>query len=165
MKANTCALQRALLQALPSELEYDRRNGTFCGTVTVTNISPHDIAGPLTIVVTDLTPKAALTNADGHHGADPYIRVPLPAGSLLPGGSISVPVVFRKSALWRFAALRYRVKTYVGDFRPKTLHAANRGDSRTPETPTIPPIVTAEPEAPLTSASLPSRMVPGSAAL
>ncbi|HZT42236.1 MAG TPA: hypothetical protein VFA07_08600 [Chthonomonadaceae bacterium] len=119
MPTNTCAVHRALLQTETSPLSYDRKNGAFTGSITITNASGQAISGPLTVVVAGLRPLTVLENASGLHGRDPFLRVPLPGDNLLPGGSVTVPVTLRKRSFLALGAVRFQVKTHCGDFRPK----------------------------------------------
>lgn len=94
-----------------SELTYKRKTQTYVGTITVTNNSPHPIAGPLQIELQNLTAGVTLVNATGTHNGSPYITVT--RSRLLPGATARVPVRYRNPA---GVSIRYSVRVFSGTF-------------------------------------------------
>ena len=73
-----------------SGLVYNRQTGSFNCLVTITNSSAATINGPLVLVISNITSGVSLGNPAGQVSfAQPYVNVPVPAGGLLPGQSIS----------------------------------------------------------------------------
>ncbi len=71
-----------------SGLAYNRRTGTYNGTITISNNSSISISGPLVVAITGLTPGVTVS------GGVSSISI-LPAGSsLAPGQSASAPISF-----------------------------------------------------------------------
>jgi hypothetical protein len=66
--------------------------GLWVSTVTVKNTSGSSIAGPLQVLLTNLTAGVTMTNNTGTYSGSPYITVS--AGSLAPGASASVSIQF-----------------------------------------------------------------------
>ncbi len=69
----------------------NRTTKTFDTVANITNISTVTFTGPISLVITSLTPTSAtLSNSTGTTtDGNPYLNVPVPAGGLSPGGSIS----------------------------------------------------------------------------
>ena len=76
-----------------SGLVYSHLTHTFSGTVIVLNTSGQSIAGPIEIVLTNLTAGVTLINATGTFGGNPYITV-LASGNLAAGQSANVAIRF-----------------------------------------------------------------------
>ena len=91
-----------------SGLVYSHLTRTFSGTVTVLNASGHSIAGPIEIVLTNLTAGVTLVNATGTSGGNSYITV-LASGSLAAGQSANAAVRFSdpSNALIHFTPVVY----------------------------------------------------------
>jgi hypothetical protein len=71
----------------------NRSTGLWNATMTVTNVSPSVIPGPIQVVFTNLTPGVTMANNTGLSGTDPYITA---SPSALPvGGSLKVPIQFK----------------------------------------------------------------------
>ncbi|WP_201496831.1 hypothetical protein [Rubrivivax sp. A210] len=82
------------VQVVRGGLVPNRTTGTFDAQVTVTNCSTDTFLGPLALALESATPaQIALYNSDGRTtgGAD-YVALPLPAGTLAPGASVSTVV-------------------------------------------------------------------------
>jgi hypothetical protein len=62
--------------------------------VTIQNIGNQAIAGPLQLVLSNLTPGYRLWNASGDSGNGPYLILPLPQEGLSSGGSVTTQVLF-----------------------------------------------------------------------
>lgn len=77
---------------------YDGRSGLFLETVTLTKTGSTPLAGPLAVVLTEITPpEVTLANAtgttpDGH----PFVEVPLIGGLLRPDERIRTVLKFRR---------------------------------------------------------------------
>ena len=91
-----------------SGLVYSHLTQTFSGTVTVLNTSGQSIAGPIEIVLTNLTAGVTLANATGTFVGNPYITV-LASGSLPVGQPANVAVRFSdpSNALIHFTPVVY----------------------------------------------------------
>ena len=91
-----------------SGLVYSHVTRTFSGTVTVKNTSGQSIAGPIEIVLTNLTAGVTLVNATGTSAGNSYITV-LASGSLAAGQSANVAVRFSdpSNALIHFTPVVY----------------------------------------------------------
>jgi hypothetical protein len=91
-----------------SGLVYSHLTRTFSGTVTVLNTSGQSIAGPIEIVLTNLTSGVTLLDATGTFVGNPYIAV-LASGSLAAGQSANVSVRFSdpSNALIQFTPVVY----------------------------------------------------------
>jgi hypothetical protein len=91
-----------------SGLVYSHLTRTFSGTVTVLNTSGQSIAGPIEIVLTNLTAGVTLGNGTGTFVGNPYITV-LASGSLAAGQSANVAVRFSdpSNALIHFTPVVY----------------------------------------------------------
>jgi hypothetical protein len=81
------------LNVTSSGLVYSHLTRTFSGTVTVLNTSGQSIAGPIEIVLTNLTAGVTLVNGTGTFVGNPYITV-LASGSLAAGQSANVAIRF-----------------------------------------------------------------------
>jgi hypothetical protein len=75
----------------PSGLAYSRISKQYSGTVAITNTSGAAIAGPLELVLTNLTAGATLANADGIPTNGPYVTT-LASGPLAPGSSVTATI-------------------------------------------------------------------------
>jgi hypothetical protein len=79
----------------------------FVQTLTVKNTTGSTVAGPINVVLENLTSTTILTNASGTSGcASPgsYFTTAVPAGSsLAPGASASVTLDFRDPSLGSFS--------------------------------------------------------------
>ena len=81
-----------VLKVSSSGLVYNRSTGLFGGTITLTNLGPVAIPGPLHIALTGLPAGVTLANAVGQTASgDPYL---IAAGPLAPGQSVTVTVLF-----------------------------------------------------------------------
>jgi hypothetical protein len=91
-----------------SGLAYSHVTRTFSGTVTVKNTSGQSIAGPIEIVLTNLTAGVTLVNATGTSAGNSYITL-LASGSLAAGQSANVAVRFSdpSNALIHFTPVVY----------------------------------------------------------
>jgi hypothetical protein len=91
-----------------SGLVYSRSTATFNGTVTVKNVSAQSIAGPIQVVLTNLTSGVTLMNTTGFSGGDPYVTIPGGVG-IAPGQSVTVTIQFKDpaNALIKFTAVCY----------------------------------------------------------
>jgi large repetitive protein len=96
------------LSVTSSGLVYSHLTRTFSGTVTVLNTSGQSIAGPIEIVLTNLTAGVTLVNGTGTFVGNPYITV-LASGSLPAGQSANVAVRFSdpSNALIHFTPVVY----------------------------------------------------------
>jgi hypothetical protein len=74
-----------------SGLAYSRISKQYSGTVTITNTSGATLAGPLPLVLANLSAGATLANANGVGPSGPYITA-LASGSLAPGNSVTATV-------------------------------------------------------------------------
>jgi hypothetical protein len=74
-----------------SGLAYSRISKQYSGTVTITNTSGATLAGPLPLVLANLSAGATLANANGVGPNGPYITA-LASGSLAPGNSVTATV-------------------------------------------------------------------------
>jgi hypothetical protein len=74
-------------------------------TLTVTNSTGGAVSGPIDIVISNLSPAITLTNLSGTSGCassgSPFMTA-LPSGSLAPGASVSVELIFRDPLLSGF---------------------------------------------------------------
>jgi hypothetical protein len=82
-----------LVSVTSTGLVYSRITRTFSGTLMVLNTSGQSIAGPIEIVLTNLTAGVTLLNATGTTAGNSYVTV-LPSGSLAPGQSANFAVRF-----------------------------------------------------------------------
>jgi len=82
-----------LVSVTSTGLVYSHLTRTFNGTLTVKNTSGQSIAGPIEIVLTNLTAGVTLLNATGTTAGNSYITV-VPSGSLAPGQSANIAVRF-----------------------------------------------------------------------
>jgi hypothetical protein len=91
-----------------SGLVYSHLTRTFSGTVTVLNTSGQSIAGPIEIVLTNLTAGVTLVNATGTSAGNSYITA-LASGSLAAGQSLNASVRFSdpSNALIHFTPVVY----------------------------------------------------------
>ena len=91
-----------------SGLVYSHLTRTFSGTVPVLNMSAQSIAGPIEIVLTNLTPGVTFLNTSGTFVGNPYVTV-LASGSLAAGQSANVAVRFSdpSNALIHFTPVVY----------------------------------------------------------
>jgi hypothetical protein len=83
----------SLVSVTSTGLVYSHITRTFSGTLTVQNTSGQSIAGPIEIVLTNLTSGVTLLNATGTFVGNSYVIV-LPSGSLAAGQSASIAVTF-----------------------------------------------------------------------
>jgi hypothetical protein len=70
----------------------NRATGIWSAVLTVKNTSGSPITGPVQVVLTKLSPNAAMVNKDGDVNGAPFIIVS--RGELAPDGSASVPIQF-----------------------------------------------------------------------
>ena len=101
----------ASVSAVSSGLFYNRTTRTYSGTITLTNTSGAPIAGPVQVILDNLTPDVDLVNKVGVFQGDPYIAVTIP--ELGPGASVSVPVRFSNPSNVR---ITYTTVVYSGSF-------------------------------------------------
>jgi len=73
---------------------YNRRTGTYNGTMTITNQTAKAIPGPLEAVLTNLPAGVTLFNLSGTTNGSPFITVP-GVGSLGAGRSATVTLEFK----------------------------------------------------------------------
>jgi uncharacterized repeat protein (TIGR01451 family) len=77
-----------------SGLTRNRSTGLWAGTMTVQNMGPTGISGPIQVVLTNLTQGVTMTNGSGTRNESPYITV-APAGqALAAGASVNVSITF-----------------------------------------------------------------------
>jgi len=70
-------------------LRYDRGEQVFVTSGNLTNISPDVLLGPLSLVLTSVSPGAILANPSGQtRDGLPFVSVPVPDGFLGPGGRV-----------------------------------------------------------------------------
>jgi hypothetical protein len=98
----------SLVSVTSTGLVYSRVTRTFSGTLTVLNTSGQSIAGPIEIVLTNLTAGVTLLNATGTTAGNSYVTV-LPSGSLAPGQSANIAIRFGdpSNALIHFTPIAY----------------------------------------------------------
>ena len=70
----------------------NRATGIWSATLTVQNTSGSPITAPVQVVLTKLSPNAAMVNKDGDVNGDPFIIIS--RGELAPGAAASVPIQF-----------------------------------------------------------------------
>ncbi len=90
----------AQIRTSRSGLTYNRSNGFFYGSITLTNTGTTDLLGTLQLVLAGLTSGVSLVNATGMTAGDspsPYLNVSV--GRLAPGQSITIQLIFRKPSL------------------------------------------------------------------
>src|SRR5579884_4279789 len=103
--SNTSLLRREVMRAACSELIVDSESREFFGTVTVTNISPQAVAGPIRVRLGGLGMGLRLVQPGGRQTQEPQVLTCLENGQLLPGGSVDVPIRVRAS-FWRLGLVR-----------------------------------------------------------
>ena len=123
MKTNTIAIHSAALHAERSVLTYQSETRTYQGHLTITNHSRQAIQGPLQLVFEDLSWGVTLLYAYGPHRDRPTLRVDLPGNALLPGGSIEVPIAFRRTSFLNIFDIRYCLRVQAGGFQQESLLA------------------------------------------
>ena len=96
--------------ALGSGLTYNRATQLYSGTITVTNKGAQTIAGPIDVLLTNLSAGVTLTNAAGTSSGSPYITT---AGPLAPGASVTLAVQFTATGN---ARIGYTSKVYFRSF-------------------------------------------------
>ena len=99
MKSNWSAYLASLSTNVSSQVKVtqtgfvrNRATGLWGSTLTVSNTGGSSIAGPIKMVLTNLTPGVTMVNNTGMSGGSPYITVT--AGALATGASVSVPIQF-----------------------------------------------------------------------
>jgi hypothetical protein len=90
-------------------LSRNRGTGLWTGTMTVTNTSGAAIAGPVQVVLTNLTPGVTMVGNTGMFNGSPYIMVS--AGALAPGAAASVMIQFSNPSS---GFISYTPVTYSG---------------------------------------------------
>jgi len=87
---------------------FSRATRLYAGTLTARNAGSQTIAGPIQIVLTNLTPGVTVANATGMANGNPFLTIPASIG-LPPGQSAIVNVQFNNpsNALIKFTALAY----------------------------------------------------------
>jgi amidase len=98
----------------------DRRTSTYAQEVTIQNTSPDPIAGPVLLLLDNLSANATLTNrtgivANAAPTGGPYISVPGTAVGLAPGASVSVALQFSNPTN---AAITYSMRVLPGTIVP-----------------------------------------------
>ncbi len=93
-----------------SGFKYNRRTGTFDGTVTLVNVGDVAVSAPIQVDLAGLPVFVHLANRSGTFFEAPYITL---NASLAPGGSVTIPVSFN-NPLDR--TISYSVQTYSGTF-------------------------------------------------
>ncbi len=76
----------------------DRRTGTYAQQLTLTNVSVNAVAGPLSLVLGNLSAGVSLANATGTLGGSAYILVPGAGAGLAGGASTTVILQFTNPA-------------------------------------------------------------------
>ncbi len=94
-----------------SGLAYSRLTKAFTGTVTITNVSGQDIAGPLEVVLNFVTAGITVNGSSGTFGGFPYITLP---STLAAGASTTVPVSFSNPA---GTTVNFNPVVYSGSFQ------------------------------------------------
>ncbi|HJZ99449.1 MAG TPA: glycoside hydrolase family 44 protein [Candidatus Solibacter sp.] len=89
---------------------YSKPAKAYVSTVTVQNVTQQTIAGPLQLVLKNLTAGATLSNASGTTGGNPYITIT--SNSLAAGKSVSVKLQVHASS----AQINYTPAVYSGTF-------------------------------------------------
>jgi hypothetical protein len=89
---------------------YSKPAKAYVSTVTVQNVTQQTIAGPLQLVLKNLTAGATLSNASGTTGGNPYITIT--TNSLGAGKSVSVKLQVHASS----AQINYTPAVYSGTF-------------------------------------------------
>ncbi len=93
-----------------SGLLYNRVTQVFSGTMTIMNNGAQAIAGPIELVLTNLSSGVTMQNAAGANGGSPYISTPL---SIPAGGSVTLTVQFKNTTN---VPVSYTPKVYSGSF-------------------------------------------------
>ena len=96
--------------ALGSGLTYNRATQIYSGTITVANKSALTIAGPIEVLLTNLSAGVTLTNSAGTSSGSPYVAT---SGPLAPGASVTLVVQFTATGN---ARIGYTSKVYSGAF-------------------------------------------------
>src|SRR5579871_4339763 len=110
MKANTIAIHSAALSVERSVLTYEPETRAYQGHITITNHSRQAVQGPLQLVFEDLNRGFTLLYAYGPQQDRAVLCVALPGNALLPGGSIEVPIAFRKTCFLNLFDIQYRLR-------------------------------------------------------
>ena len=96
---------------LRSGLTWNRITNKYTASITLTNTSGTTLAGPFQLAFNNLTAGVTIDNASGLHEGAPYITAA--AGSLAPGASLTVPIVYSNP---NKLAIAYTNSIYVGNF-------------------------------------------------
>jgi hypothetical protein len=123
MKTNTLSIHSAALHVERSVLTYEPETRTYQGHITITNHSRQAIQGPLELGFEDLSWSVTLLYAAGPRRDRPTLRVDLPGNALLPGGSIEVPIAFRRTSFLNIFDIRYRLRIVASGFQQEPLLA------------------------------------------
>ncbi len=94
-----------------SGLAYSRATRAFTGTVTITNVSGQDIAGPLELALDFVTTGVTVNGSSGTFGGFPFITLP---NTLAAGASTTVPVSFSNPS---GATVNFSPVVYSGSFQ------------------------------------------------
>jgi|SRR5579871_3399368 len=127
MKSHTTLLQAASLCAVSTRPIYDQELRGYLVGLTITNHSLQAVRGPLHILFEKLNWGICLINANGKHSGCPVVSISLPGDTLLPGGTVKAVALLRKSRLWPFARVGYRVRLKAGGYetpQPWSSHGA-----------------------------------------
>jgi cellulose 1,4-beta-cellobiosidase len=89
---------------------YSKPAKAYVSTVTVQNLTQQTIAGPLELVLNNLTAGVTLSNASGTTGGNPYITIT--SNALAAGRSVSVKLHVQASS----AQISYTPAVYSGTF-------------------------------------------------
>ena len=117
-----------------STFRYDRRTKTFATLAHVNNLADGPLFGPLSLVVTNISPSGAeLVNADGvDSSGDPFVAIPLSGMSLRGGGGVGdIPLRFNNPTRTRieFAYRVTGIETVL--FTPEASVSALQSESTT----------------------------------
>ena len=70
----------------------NRATHLWTATMTIQNTGTTAIAGPIQVLLTNLSAGVSMSNSTGTHNGSPYITAS--ADGLAPGASVSVPIQF-----------------------------------------------------------------------
>jgi hypothetical protein len=106
VNASSCAVNLGSQVAIgQSGMRYDRTSGQFVQSVTLTNNSATPVAGPISLVLNDLTANAQLASPSGFTSCQRGTPAPFAdagvctGGSLAPGASVSLMLRFNDPSM------------------------------------------------------------------
>jgi len=108
MLTNTDIPLIAPMRAECSPVRYDRETRTFCSALRLINVDREPLIGRLQVIIAGLPAGVSLADATGSYWGNPSLWVELDE-ILLPGASITLPILFRRKGFWSFLPFRYDV--------------------------------------------------------